>query len=519
MKDKKRKSYLRMLITVITAVSMLFSLNGCSSSSGDDEPSFLEESEAPEALERTSIKFLFPGTEPKNWPNVKAEIEKRSQDKLNVSLDFKWVDPSQYLDTAKVLDSSGEAYDALPIGKPETIYPNFTQLAREGRIRDITEAFPSSAPSLYSMYTSEELKYATVDGKLYAVPSLFPQAFCTYLIADDELLKKYSIPTITTYDEYGEYLKTIKENEPDLIPGTIANMANTLSLFARASGYVIADEPNRLVYKWDDPEMKLVPWEKTSEFYDTITYIIDWYKKGYLAFDADQTKTTSFIYEGTLAPPSEETTKMAFTDSTGQIKESNPMRTFYLYPEKPVQRDHPMGSFFYNGSFVFPSASRNTDRALRFLEWVQSSRDNYLLMTCGIENEDYVMMGGYPVMPDGMDYESRTYMYWDGSWAFKNIRHDYADAVAADNDGAESPLEFLDKYSKYPPHGAFYPDYSLVQQIADDRQNTYMQFEYKLTQGQIQNMTDVDAFIKSLDELGTGNLVEEAQKQLTAGNK
>jgi ABC-type glycerol-3-phosphate transport system substrate-binding protein len=298
------------------------------------------------------------------------------------------------------------------------------------------------------MYTNEELKFATVDDKLFAVPSLYTQAFCTYLIVDDALLKKYNISGIENYDEYGAYLKTIKENEPDLIPGTIANMVNTLELFARASGYVIADEANRFVYKWDDPEMKLMPWEKTSEFYDTITYIIDWYKKGYLSFGADQSKVSSFIYEGMLSQPSDEPTKMTFSDSSGQISESNPMRAFYLYPEKHVQRDNPMGSFYYNGSFVFPAASQNTDRALRFLEWVQQSRDNYLLVTCGIENTDYVLMGGYPVLPSGMDFTNRTYLYWDGSWAFKNIRNEFADVLDAGNDTIESPIEFIGKYSK-----------------------------------------------------------------------
>ncbi len=505
------------MIAVIMAVSLLVLTGGCTGGSGGDDSSFMDKYETPENLEHASIKFLFPGGEPKSWKNVKTEIEKQCQDKLNISLDFKWAEFGTYIDTVNVLDSSGEVYDAFVLGKPDTNYPDFSRLAREGKLKDITQAFSSGAPSLYSKYTNEELKFATVDGKLYAVPSLFTQAFCTYLIVDDALLKKYNISDIKTYDEYGAYLKTVKENESDIVPGAIANMVNTMQLFARASGYVIADEANRLVYKWDDPEMKLVPWEKTSEFYDTVSYIIDWYKKGYLSFNADQSKVSSFIYEGMLSPPSDETTKMTFSDAAGQLTESNPMRAFYLYPEKHVQRDNPMGSFFYNGSFVFPAASQNTERALGFLEWVQQSRDNYLLMTCGIENEDYVLMEGQPVMPPDMDFSDRSYMYWDGNWAFKNLKYEYAGAAEVNDEALETPIEFLEKNSKYPPHGAFYPNYSVIQQLAVDRQNAYNQFEYKLTQGQIQDMTDVDAFIKSLDEFDSAELVEEAQKQMTAG--
>lgn len=504
----------RVLITLLLAVSMLFLMAGCAGQPKDDESSFMDKYEASENLENVSLKFLFPGTEPKNWKNVKAEIEKRSADKLNVSLDFKWLEYGQYMDMAKVLDSSGEVYDAFVLAKPDANYPDFTQLTREGKIKDITQTFQSSAPSLFAKYTNEELSFATVDGKIVAVPTLLPQAFCTYLIADDALLKKYNIPDIKNYDEYGKYLQTIKDNEPDLVPGSIANIANTLKLFARASGYVIADEGNRLVYKWDDPQMKLIPWEKTSEFYDTASYIVDWFKKGYLKYGADQVKISSFIYEGMLTPLTQETTKMTFSDSSGQLKESNPMRIFHLYPEKQVQRDNPMGSFFYNGSFVFPTASSNTDRALRFLDWVYSSRDNYLLMTCGIENEDYVLMGDQPTLPAGMDFADRTYMYWDGSWAFKSFEYDYPVASGTSDKEVETPLEFLEKNSKYPPHGAFYPNFSLMQQAANDRQKAYLEFEYKLTQGQIQDMTEVDAFINKLTTIGSAELVEEAQKQL-----
>lgn len=507
---------LRILITIITTLSMLFSAAGCTGNPSEDDYSFLEQYEAPENLEHVSLKFLFPGSEPKNWPKVKAEIEKQTKNKLNVSLDFKWLEIMQYKETVNVLNASGEDYDAFITGKPDGNYPDFTSLARAGRLKDITELFPSAAPFLYNMYSSEELKYATIDDKLYAVPSLEIIALCTYLMADDEVLKKYSISELSTYNDYGEYLKTIKENEPDLIPGTILTWVNTLSLFAGVSGYAVADSANRLVYKWDDPDMTLMPWEKTPEFYDMISHIIEWYKKGYLVYGPDQSKTASFLFEGVLSPLSDEPQTMIHVDQNGQVRESRPMRKFCLYPASYAQRENPMGTFYSNGSFVFPAASRNTDRVLRFLEWVQQSRDNYLLMTCGIENEDYVLTSGYPTTPPGKDFMGSTFMSWDGSWAFNNSRYEFSGMVTEDGKVIENPLDFIEKYSKYPPHGPFYPNYGTLQQTAIGRQNAYTEFEADLTKGRIQDMAEVDKFIKNLDSLGTAELVEEAQRQISA---
>ena len=35
----------------------------------------------------------------------------------------------------------------------------------------------------------------------------------------------------------------------------------------------------RLVHKWDDPEMKVLAWEKTPESKEASYYLADWYKK------------------------------------------------------------------------------------------------------------------------------------------------------------------------------------------------------------------------------------------------
>ena len=515
--SKGRRS--RMIAIMLAAACLILSLSGCGSSIRGDEDSYLDGDEPPvkENMEHTTLRFLFPGSEPRNWKKVEAEIEKRISDTLNASLDFRWIDYSQYFNLENVLDSSNEVYDALAVAKPEPLYPDFTVLARSGKLKDITDIFPASAPYLFSKYTGEELAYATVDGRLYAVPSLYPQARCAYLVVDDRLLRKYNMTDITDYDKYELFLKTVKENEPDLTPGTLANPVSSIQLLARASGYVIADEAKRLVYKWDDPEMKLIPWEKTPEFHDVISRVIDWYRNGYLVYESDRMKTASFIFEGMLTPPSEEPTTMVFTDGkTNEIKESGPMRAFHLYPEMKVQRENPMGNFHYNGSFVFPAASVNTERTLQFLEWVQQSMDNYYLLMYGIEGEDYILSNGVPTLPQGMDFFSSSYMYWDGNWAFENMEY-MADPLSEAGAAAESYREFINKYSQYPPHGAFYPNYGALQQSADRRAALFDQFDYKLVKGEILEASEVDAFINELDQLGSDELADMIYEQMKAG--
>jgi len=512
--------HLRSMLTITMILPILLFPAGGASGQDDDkgvDESFMQKYEAPaEKLEHTSLKFYFPGTEPKSWPDVKAELEKRSADTVNASLDFKWIEYGQYMNQMKTLDASGDVFDAFCLGKPDSYYPDFTALARESKLADITALFPENAQSLYSKYSKEELDFAKVDGKLYAVPSLYPAAFCTYLMVDDALYKKYKIPEITNLDQYEAYLKAVKNNNPDLVPGIIANGVNSMKLFARAFGYVILDEFQNLVYKWDDPKMTIKAWEQTPEFLEASNKIAGWYAKGYLQNVPylDQPKVTSFVYYGELSPPQEETTEMKFTTSSGETTKSNPLRVFYLYPETKVQRDNSMGTFFMNGSFVFSASLVNTARALRFLDWVHQSRDNYYLMNYGIENKDYVLTDGYPRMPEGQNFNNRSYLYWDGWWAFRNTEYNPTLPKDAYGAGINTLTDFLDKYSEYAPHGAFYPDYGKLKDMATQRSQAVQQFEFKLSQGQIKDPGEVTKFIGDMKQLGIDNLVAEIQTQL-----
>lgn len=402
---------------LVLALLLPFTFTSCSAE--ENEYEFLpEELTIYKDFEPVSLTFYFPGQMPKTWPEVKEEIEKQTSSTLNMKLDFKWLNTA-YCQTINELSASDDIFDAFVCSQPRQGYPNFTKLARDGQIKDISELFPKSAPELYQKFSQEELDYAKVDGKLYAVPSLYPQVYGAYIRVNAELTKKYGLEDIKTLDDYEKYLEAVKNDNAKLTPGTIYDDVDTLNLFSRGSGYVIADRDQKLVYKWDDPEMKIIPWEKTPEFKTSVSYIMSWYKKGYLTANPIFEKTTSFVDYGILTPPNSDTTILTCMTKTGDILESEPLRTFHLFPDNKAQRDNPMGNYFVNGSYLFCSKSENTERALMFLEWAHKSGINNRLMKYGIENKDYVLADGYPSLPENSDVGNYIF---HGRWTFNNMR-------------------------------------------------------------------------------------------------
>jgi hypothetical protein len=100
-------------------------------------------------------------------------------------------------------------------------------------------------------------------------------------------------------------------------------------------------------------------------------------------------------------------------------------------------------------------------------------------------------------------------MYWDGQWAFRNTEYESIEQEA------QQLLEYQEGNSKYPPHGVFYPDYGTLEQISEKRSRGIQEFLNMLMQGQIKSQEQLDNFIKLMEDIGTEELIAEAQSQLT----
>jgi len=167
-------------------------------------------------------------------------------------------------------------------------------------------------------------------------------------------MKKYNIPEIKNYSDYEYYLKTVKSNETDVVPGIIYD--KSIGLFAEANGYVVLDKNLSLVYKWNDSDMKIIPWEQTLEFKNLTNIVINWFNKGYF-LTGDFLDILSTIGGGKFA---------SIIDVTGSEDTYNSLllskgiswryKSYSLYSDKPSERLSPL-----TYSLVVNSRSKNNE--------------------------------------------------------------------------------------------------------------------------------------------------------------
>lgn len=501
------KPIIRLFVYIII-ITLLISINfGCNVNKqvGKDQIGNGQDNMKLPTLKPVTLNFYFPEdsiTEKPDAQIVLNEIEKRTN--LNINLSFKWFKLSDYIQKIKAINESGDNVDAFICGKPDSEL-DFTQMARKGELKDITDLIKNYAPNLYKKYPQEELDAAMVDGKLVAIPSLFPLASSNCIVAREDYLLKYYIPDIKTYDDYSNYLKVVKDNEKNVIPGSIS--LNMIELFARPLGYIILDPNQWLVYRQDDPGMRICAWEQTPAYKSAVNYIVSWYKNGYMALDnqdvLDPAKVSSCCLFGGMKYYEK---GMTFNNPDGINQ-----RIFLLNPDKKVYRSDPIGEILGNGALVFSAGSKNVERALMFLDWVQQSQENYDLFMYGIEGKNYKLLSdGMIRFVDGENYNTSSYVYWPGYTTFKNIEYERIFLSPADK---QKQLNFFSNNTIYMPHEGFHPDYTKLDKITEGRANMVKDINDALCSGQF-NIDDINKNIEDLTNQGSKEFVEAIQRQL-----
>lgn len=506
---------------------------GCNSEDKGSNINTSDELKVAKNTDQVTLKLLFMqdyygnGDKP-NTKTVLEEIEKRVKNNINVKLDFTWINPVDYYNKIPTLFSSGEDVDAFYVPGISTF--DLKKMARDGQLKDITQLFPEFAQDLYSSYSPEELASVKVDGKIIAVPSLYPMFYGRYVIVREDLMKKYNIPEIKTFDDYETYLKTIKSNENGIIPGKIQGH-NSVNIFAGAYDYVVLDRFKNLVYKWDDPDMKVTTWEQTPEFRQVIGYITEWNKNEYMDFtDSAIPAIMDGIIKGDISSfifSPEVCSSYSVQDIVFSInhsielseKQNFKVKEYLLYPDKKVQRIKSSGELWVGGSMAFCAKSKNTERVLMFLNWIQENQENYDLFMYGISGKDYLLKDSQYKLPTNSN-DSTAYLGWIGRNAFRNLKYErYPYGYPAQ--AKEWYTELISMNAKFAPSEGFVPDYNSIP-IKYNSSAFLDDFERPLSSGTFdQNQTDkileryknegVNVFIKSIQD--------QLDKWMKEGNK
>ena len=353
------------------------------------------------------LNIVLPGNPQPDQANVTAALEKALKAELNIKLKFSSIPWNDYADTVKIMATSGEGIDIF------WTYPELLgSLMTSNSVAVLDSALKTVGKDLTANIPAEYWAPVKAKGKIFAVPSVAlgtGQGFFKRIIRKD-LREKYGLPEIKTLQDLNNFYAAVLENDPGIIPLALGPNMQPNNVVGYTKAVYTRGLPNGLGI--DMETMKAINVFESPDFKLGCTIFRNWYLNKYISKDL-------LLIKDEYAPFKEG--KAA--SCNGDLYRFNEMsKALTTIPGAKVEF-----AKVYTGTDAYQEVttwnflsiaahSKQIEKALAFINWIQKNQANYDLMTLGIKGIHYVEKDGLISYPTGIDAANSPYSPYEWIW-------------------------------------------------------------------------------------------------------
>lgn len=325
------------------------------------------------------------------------KINEILNEKINAELNPVMVSWGDYRKKLPMVWASGEPYD-LTYAADWAGY--FTE-GSKGAFMDITELLPVYAPETYArMQEDGTVSSVSIGGKICMVPTDVPEYTSVILNYREDLRKKYNCPEIVDQETLNAYMQAIKDNEPGMQAfgdNGVDVVAFQEFLNEQDWSRPVDNSSGFFVYDLKDPT-KVFNVVDTPEYEEYIAKRAEYYQKGFVSqsimADTDAIKDQFLAGQYGTYFANFNNSNLVYQD----VKVNHPdWEIGYYCPDLAggtVEQVAPSNNGVAVGAY-----SEHPERALEFIELMNTDRELYNLVIFGIEGTTY-------------DWDEETGTFW-----------------------------------------------------------------------------------------------------------
>lgn len=335
--------------------------------------------------EEVTLRYVIPDVfgEYPGWENILSEINRITKNRINAYVEVELIPISEYSDKMNMKFVSGEKFDVCFAGA----WNPYTSAVAINAYAELTdEMLATYAPNVMGELNQAVWDAITVDGKIYGVPLQQVYVRQTGVRVATELADKYNFDpgTITSLDDLDAYAATIKRREPDAIPIFVSksNLYENMINYMGFDCLVSSNVPGAVYFAGDTT---VVNQFETEEFKNLCQKVRQWNLAGYLPADAvfggrsAQGKVYAIAFDPAHKPG-------------GDITESQARG--YAITGVPIGGGAMTTSAIQATITAVSATSKNPERALAFIDLLNSDAELLNLFCHGIEGVDYTFVEG-----------------------------------------------------------------------------------------------------------------------------
>lgn len=506
------------VICVPLAILLVFALllPGCGNTK--DQPQAGEKTEitgaqAPQTeLEPVQLKWYVAGAEPKEKNLVEEEMSKQIKDRINASISLNWIDYGNYKDKMNVLLASGDDFDLCFGGN----WVGWYQMVAKGAFADIKDMLPKVAPKLRDAISQQFWDACTVKGKIVGIPNIQPTAQqIGILIANKAYVEKSGfVDKIKTYDDYIKYVEATYNKEkdnPDFKPLSMG--VNTIDdIFPWLDFVAIGDVTAVGVIDMRGDKTKVVNQFETDTYKSLLKQRREYFQKGWIRKDIvvyrkNRDQVLNDMKSGKLI--------------IGEFAGYGPnivgnMRTVEGTGVELAYFDIGCKKYLTTSAITatvtsINKSSKNFERALMFMELMNTDQKLYNTMCYGVEGKHYDLVDGKVSIPE--ELKGKSGYAPNSNWQFGMTKNAYPNV----ND-PEWLLEMAKDWDTKDivdvPILGFSFDSEPVKAELSKCATVLAEYQAALEFGTVDVDKVYPEFINKLKEAGADKIIAEQQRQL-----
>ncbi|WP_339294652.1 ABC transporter substrate-binding protein [Paenibacillus sp. FSL W7-1279] len=367
----KARTMLILLVLLMASVSVMA---GCS-----------DKKEGAAKLETVTI--LYPGERSDRMSEfLDNEFAEKMAADLGLKVEVTFVPWAQYWEQKDIMLAANEPIDLYWDGLPD-----LSTIVNKKQAMVLDDLIEEYGQDMLKVLPMEQLQGATIDGKIHGIPSAYAPSSAMYQLVAvrQDILEAVGMTDLKTADDLKEFATRAKEKFPEM-KGPADIVFKPLTRYFTDEQYnwiavedlVVFGEESKKAYSYYETEAFQEVAKFNNSMYDAGLYTEDLTIK-YNERDSRMQTGLYLWVEGSLGK------EMEIVDAIKANAPDAEVKTYLLAEDKPRYVTAAGGEVL-----GIPVNAPNPEGAMKFVNWIYKSQENYLFALYGVEGKDYEIVDG-----------------------------------------------------------------------------------------------------------------------------
>ncbi|WP_079913313.1 ABC transporter substrate-binding protein [Paenibacillus sp. 32352] len=508
------------VVTCLALSVVLLTVSACANNSNtaNQENTKSDSSVSPAAaagvdhLKDVKLTYYYPNpvASIKDVQLVQDAINKITQPAIHAAIELKPIDWGAYEQKMNVISAAGEEYD-LAYTSPSS--NNYYQNVAKGAFIPLDDLLASYAPKTKAAVPEILWNAAKVKGKLYGVVNYQIVAMPYGYSIPKQYLEKYQVDAngIKSYDDLTPYYQKWKEEHPALLYNKDGGdgFSNVPPLWGMDS---VGGSMTPGWIRLDDPSLTVINQFESPEFKKEVERKRALYTLGIIPKDAA-------VMGGNDVNNAYKAGKyQLFTTGVGvkpgvaseeKAKYNGIQMEYRALSEPLITTSSALGTMT-----AISKTSKNPERAMMFLELLNTNKELYRLISYGIEGKHYNVVdkdNGVIELIKDSGYTPNT------AWMFGNQFNGFY--LSKEDVGNFEKIKQMNTSAKASPTLGFNFDAEPVKTEIAQTTSVYKEYKDILMSGTADPAKTLPEFLEKMRKAGADKIIAEKQKQIDEWKK